>query len=80
MSGRAAAAITAVAVALIAAACASGEDGPAADRPMSDTPADAGVTVVRRDGAETLVDPVELALAELRDDSGILDEERHARV
>ena len=80
MSSRAAAAISAVAVALIAAACSSAEDGPAADRPLSDPPADAAVTVVRRDEAETPVDPVELALAKLRDDSGILDKERHARV
>ena len=74
-------ALAAVALALVAAGCSSGEEEPvAADVPRADTPAESGVVVVRRDAAEAVVDPVEMALAELRDDSGMLDKERHRRV
>ncbi len=80
-AGRAAGALAAVLMVLVAgAACSPDGGGPAADRPSSDRQAVADSAIVRRDEAETLVDPVELALADLRDDSGILDEERHARV
>ena len=75
-----AAALAAIAMALIAAGCSSAEDLPAADGPPPDAPAESGVVVVRRDAAEAVVDPVERALAELRDDSGMLDKERHRRV
>ena len=80
-AGRAAGALAAVLAVLVAgAACSPDGGGPAADRPSSDGQGAADTAIVRRDEAETLVDPVELALADLRDDSGILDEERHARV
>ena len=65
------------AIALIVAAACSSNDAPATEAPPTQATTGAGETVVTRDDAETQVDSIQLALADLRDDTGILDPVRH---